>query len=359
MRRDDHAHRHLPSAVPQRHDLRSCAELAPYLARLGISHLYAAPIFEAEPGSTHGYDVVDNRVIDSSLGGDEAFQRMAAAFRAEGMGIVLDFVPNHMSASTYNPYWRDVLEWGEASDCAQFFDIDWSAPKLLVPALGSSYGAALGEGRFGLHFDARDGGMTFTYYGLKLPLTPTSYAQVLMRADGEDFAEWARRFAVATPQTSAELKAELAEAARDPATHRAIEQAMAAVAADADALHELHEMQIWRLTHWRAARETLTYRRFFEITDLVGMQEERPARPRRDACAAVRSGRSGQDRRHPARSHRWSRRSQSLSGAAAEDRRRGRPVLSRGREDLGAGGGAARRLAGRRHHRLRVHPRAR
>src|SRR5665648_113928 len=152
------------------------AKLAPYLARLGISHLYAAPIFQAEPGSTHGYDVVDNRVIDSSLGGDAGFERMVAAQRAEGIGIVLDFVPNHMSASTYNPYWRDVLEWGEASDCAQFFDIDWSASKLLVPALGTSYGRALEEGKFGLHFDARDGGMTFTYYDLKLPLTPTSYA---------------------------------------------------------------------------------------------------------------------------------------------------------------------------------------
>ncbi len=252
------------------------AKLAPYLARLGISHLYAAPIFEAEPGSTHGYDVVDNRAIDSSLGGEAGFERMAAALRAEGIGIVLDFVPNHMSASTFNPYWRDVLEWGEASDCAQFFDIDWGAPKLLVPALGTSYGQALEEGKFGLHFDAQDGGLTFTYYGLKLPLTPTSYAQVLMRAEGEAFAEWARRFAVATPQTSAELKAELAEAAADAATYRAIEQALSEVAADTEALHELHEMQIWRLTHWRAARETLTYRRFFEITDLVGIKEERP-----------------------------------------------------------------------------------
>lgn len=252
------------------------AELAPYLARLGVSHLYAAPIFEAEPGSTHGYDVVDNRVIDSSLGGDAGFDRMVEALRAEGIGIVLDFVPNHMSASTYNPYWRDVLEWGEASDCAQFFDIDWDAPKLLVPALGSSYGEALEERHFGLSFDARDGGLTFTYYELKLPLTPTSYAQVLMRANREDFAEWARRFAVATPQTSNELKLELAEAAKDEATQRAIEKALSEVAAEIEALHELHEMQVWRLTLWRAARETLTYRRFFEITDLVGIKEERP-----------------------------------------------------------------------------------
>ncbi len=252
------------------------AKLAPYLARLGISHLYASPIFQAEPGSTHGYDVVDNRVIDPSLGGDEGFERMVAAFRAVGIGVILDFVPNHMSASPRNPYWRDVLEWGEASDWAQLFDIDWSARKLLVPALGTSYGQALESGDFGLHFDARDGGLTFTYGQLKLPLTPPSYANVLARAQGELFSEWARRFAVTTAQTSAELKAELAAAAQDEDVRRAIGQALDDVVQDVGALHDLHEMQIWRLTHWRAARETLTYRRFFEIADLVGLKVEHP-----------------------------------------------------------------------------------
>ncbi len=252
------------------------AKLAPYLARLGISHLYASPIFQAEPGSTHGYDVVDNRLIDTSLGGDEGFERMVAAFRAVGIGIVLDFVPNHMSASPRNPYWRDVLEWGNASDCAQIFDIDWSAPKLLVPALATSYGQALESGAFGLNFDARDGGLTFTYGGLRLPLTPPSYANVLTRAQGEVFSEWARRFAVTTAQTSSELKAELAAAAQDVGVSRAIGQALGDVVQDVGALHDLHEMQIWRLTHWRAARETLTYRRFFEIADLVGLKVERP-----------------------------------------------------------------------------------
>jgi (1->4)-alpha-D-glucan 1-alpha-D-glucosylmutase len=224
----------------------SAAELAPYLARLGISHLYASPIFQAEPTSTHGYDVVDNRVIDPQLGGEGGFARMITALRAEGIGLILDFVPNHMSASTRNPYWRDVLEWGERSDYAQFFDIDWTAAKLLVPALASSYGQALERGDFGLHFDGRDSGLAFTYGGLKLPLTPTSYAQVLARAQGEEFAEWARRFAVATSETSADLKAELAGAARDSAARRAIEQSLADLTQDLGALHELHEMQVWR-----------------------------------------------------------------------------------------------------------------
>src|SRR5687768_14481407 len=90
------------------------AELAPYFARLGISHVYGSPIFQAEPGSTHGYDVTDTRAIDTSLGGEEGFARMVAAFQTQGIGFILDFVPNHMSASPRNPFWCHVLEWGQA-----------------------------------------------------------------------------------------------------------------------------------------------------------------------------------------------------------------------------------------------------
>ncbi|HSD93508.1 MAG TPA: malto-oligosyltrehalose synthase [Methyloceanibacter sp.] len=250
------------------------AGLAPYFASLGISHVYGSPIFQAEPGSTHGYDVTDPRAFDKSLGGEEDFARMEAAFRAEGLGLILDFVPNHMSASPRNPFWRDVLEWGQASEYAQFFDNDWSAPKLLVPALARSYGNVLEKGEFDLSFDEEDGGLTFTYGTLKLPLTPPSYGHVLMRGESEDFVELARRFAVATPETAPELKIELAAAARQPGFRKALDAAISALIENIDLLHELHEAQCWRLTHWRAARETLTYRRFFEIFDLVGIKVE-------------------------------------------------------------------------------------
>jgi (1->4)-alpha-D-glucan 1-alpha-D-glucosylmutase len=252
------------------------ADLAPYLARLGVSHIYGSPIFQAEPGSAHGYDVTDTRIIDASLGGDAGFAQMIAAFQAEGLGFIPDFVPNHMSASPRNPFWRDVLEWGQASEYAQFFDIDWSAPKLLVPTLATSYGKALERQKFDLNFDDKDGDITFVYDGLKLPLTPPSYGQVLFRVDSEDFAEWARRFAVATPDTASELKAELARATEDPTFQCVLGQAITSHAQDTAAMHELHEVQCWRLTHWRAARETLTYRRFFEISDLVGLKVENP-----------------------------------------------------------------------------------
>jgi (1->4)-alpha-D-glucan 1-alpha-D-glucosylmutase len=257
-------------------DLDRAAGLARYFARLGISHLYASPVFTAAPDSTHGYDVADFCAIDPAIGGIDGFKRLSAALKTEGLGLIVDFVPNHMGATTANPWWRDVLEWGADSDFREHFDINWSAPKLIVPALGEPYGEALANGRFGLAFDARAGGISLTYYDLRLPLTPPSYARILAGIDVEAFPELARRFAVARPETAAQLKEDLASLARDPAVGGMLDEALAATAADHAALHELHEAQIWRASYWRAAREDLTYRRFFEIADLVGVRVERP-----------------------------------------------------------------------------------
>lgn len=106
-------------------------ELVPYFKDLGISHLYASPIFTATSGSTHGYDVTDPNEIDPAIGGREGFDRMAAALKQAGMGLILDIVPNHMSTSLENLWWRDVIEHGSQSRYAHYFDIDWSRPLTL------------------------------------------------------------------------------------------------------------------------------------------------------------------------------------------------------------------------------------
>lgn len=252
------------------------AELAPYLAGLGISHLYGSPPFAAAPDSTHGYDVVDVTRLAPELGGDKGFKTLCRALKENGLGLIIDFVPNHMGASTHNPWWLNVLEWGAASAYAEHFDIDWTAPKLIIPALGANYGEELHSGAFGLSFDRSDGGISFCYGPMRLPLTPPSYAQLLSWIEGEHFAELARRFVVVAPAESHALKQDLADAcASSEATRQAVERVLAQTCTDLDAIHELHEAQVWRLAHWRAARETLTYRRFFEIADLVGLRVER------------------------------------------------------------------------------------
>ena len=137
------------------------AALAPYLARLGISHVYASPYLAARPGSAHGYDIIDHGHLNPDLGDPDAFRDMVAAFRRHGLGQVLDIVPNHMGVGgADNPWWLDVLEWGRDSDYAGWFDIDWAPDRrylhgqLLVPLLGDHYGVVLESGELVLRFDA-------------------------------------------------------------------------------------------------------------------------------------------------------------------------------------------------------------
>ena len=127
--------------------------LVPYLADLGISHLYASPITTARAGSTHGYDVVDPTTINPELGGEPAFRSLVAALRAHELGIIIDIVPNHMGvAGGGNPWWNDVLARGPASDHARVFDIDWRR-KLVLPILGDPLPTALAQGDITLERD--------------------------------------------------------------------------------------------------------------------------------------------------------------------------------------------------------------
>ncbi|MDR9890369.1 malto-oligosyltrehalose synthase [Pseudenterobacter timonensis] len=203
------------------------AALVPYMKSLGISHLYASPIFTAASGSTHGYDVVDPDEIDPAIGGREGFDRMSAALRQAGIGLILDIVPNHMSTSLENRWWRDVIKNGQNSPYARYFDIDWSRP-LTLPFLGDTFEAELEKGAITLARDPDDG-LVFDYYETRYPLNPESVA-------GQEEA------LLANP--------------------------------DVDTLTRLHEAQSWRLMSWREAPKQLSWRRFFEITGLVGVRVE-------------------------------------------------------------------------------------
>lgn len=216
---------------------REAAQIVPYLTELGISHLYASPVFTAAPGSTHGYDVADHQEFDPVLGGEEGFAVLAQALKQHGLGLIVDIVPNHMAVSSANPWWRDVLKHGRDSAFARHFDIDWDAPKLLLPILGEPYGEALSEGKLELRVETDTGEPAFCYYDLSLPLSPASLSLIVGEREG-------------------------------------LEKVIAAVNADKDRLHRLHEAQAWRLAYWRLAREALTYRRFFEISDLIGVRVE-------------------------------------------------------------------------------------
>lgn len=272
------------------------AKIAPYLARLGVSHVYASPYLKARPGSLHGYDIVAHDQLNPELGDQAAFERMVAAFQEQGLKQILDFVPNHMGVGgADNPLWLDVLEWGPESRYAGWFDIDWESDrrylheKLLVPFLGEQYGVELESGKLVLKFDQDNGEFAVWAYDThKLPICPLHYSLILGDADpdlenlGDDFSalqEWKPqvvRRAGELKQALATLIAVSSDARR--ALHAGLVRLNAAYSTEAPRpeLNALIQQQYWRATHFRVAADDINYRRFFNINDLAGLRVELP-----------------------------------------------------------------------------------
>jgi (1->4)-alpha-D-glucan 1-alpha-D-glucosylmutase len=284
---------------------RDAAALVPYLHRLGISHVYCSPFLRARAGSSHGYDIVDHRQLNPEIGTREDFDRFVQALAAHGMGQMMDVVPNHMGVmGADNAWWLDVLENGQASAYARFFDIDWQPPhahlrhKVLVPVLGDHYGKCLDRGELELAFDAGRGTFAVRYFQHLFPLGPRSYAGVLDRAAQslpETAGDLAARLGAlasafaalphrddTTPGTAALrqtgqalCKRQLADLCRESgAVAEAVCAAARALNDDGDAMHELLEQQAYRLAFWRVASDEINYRRFFDINDLAALRIE-------------------------------------------------------------------------------------
>lgn len=272
------------------------AALAPYLKQLGISHLYASPFLKARPGSTHGYDIIDHGQLNPELGGEEAFARLSDALKKHDLGLILDFVPNHMGVGhADNAWWLDVLEWGKDSPYAQAFDIDWDAvpfrhnPGVLLPILGKPYGEALQSGEIELKYDAGTGSFAAWYYANKLPINPQRYNEIIrtavIAADAAQDAGGKELLALA--DRSRDLKTPsyreapaFKEALRSIAGGATIiERGLdAAYRGDDEAgraqLHRLLERQNYRIAYWRVAFAAVNYRRFFDINELAGLRVE-------------------------------------------------------------------------------------
>jgi (1->4)-alpha-D-glucan 1-alpha-D-glucosylmutase len=271
------------------------AALAPYLADLGISHVYCSPYLKARPGSTHGYDIVSHTELNPDLGDLGSFDRMVEAFRRNDLGQILDFVPNHMGVGgADNPWWLDVLEWGRDSAFSGWFDIDWEADhfspraRLLVPFLGEQYGTALESGALELKFDADTGAFAvWAYHNHKLPICPLNYDIILrdghpaLERLGDAFTHLSMRDPFASRAQA--LKRELAELVRgDPAIAHALALELARFKCEVGVVQEwapldsLIAKQHWRLAHFRVAGDEINYRRFFDVNDLARVRMELP-----------------------------------------------------------------------------------
>jgi (1->4)-alpha-D-glucan 1-alpha-D-glucosylmutase len=273
------------------------AEVVPYLKQLGVTHLYASPFMKARKGSTHGYDIVDHTELNPELGGEAGFARLSEALRHHDLGLILDFVPNHMGVHfADNPWWLDVLEWGPASPHAASFDIDWdqlpyrSRGGVLLPILGSSYGQSLERGEIELRYDAKEGSFSCWYFDHRLPIAPDRYGEVLRvivkEAEAEtsdpgkhilDVASRYKGLRHPNRDEAPALKAELrniAGASDVIARGLAAYRTGAGRAAQTLALHHLLERQHYKLGHWRLASSDINYRRFFDINTLAGLRVE-------------------------------------------------------------------------------------
>ncbi|HVS54599.1 MAG TPA: malto-oligosyltrehalose synthase [Opitutaceae bacterium] len=286
----------------------AAAEIVPYLRALGVSHCYCSPVLMSAPGSTHGYDVNDYHRIDTELGGPEGFAALATTVRANRMGILLDFVPNHMGIEgSQNRWWQDVLECGPRSPHADFFDVDWrdpyrggEPPRVLVPILADHYGVVLEAGRLAL--ECANGTFALRYEGMRFPVSPATASKLLAgAAEQPGCAEPARRelraladafHALASPERGdrpieraprLELKQRLAKLTQASAEARdAIARELDRINGHAgeprsfDELDGLIGEQSYRLAHWKTGAHEVNYRRFFAIDTLIGLRMENP-----------------------------------------------------------------------------------
>jgi (1->4)-alpha-D-glucan 1-alpha-D-glucosylmutase len=278
-------------------DFDAAAAVLPYLKALGITHVYASPFMKARKGSTHGYDIVDHTKLNPELGGEEGFERLSQALKAHDLGLILDFVPNHVGVHfADNPWWLDVLEWGPASPHAVSFDIDWdilpyrARAGVLLPIIGSSYGEALEKGEIELRYDPGEGSFSAWYFEHRLPIAPERYSEILRNiikeAGAEDgdagqrILELASRYKGLRHPNRKEAPAFKAELQRIAGSAEIITRGLEAFRAGPDrpsqtlALHHLLERQHYRLGHWRLASSDINYRRFFDINTLAGLRVE-------------------------------------------------------------------------------------
>jgi len=289
-------------------------EIVPYLAALGISHCYISPCLKARPGSMHGYDIVDHGSLNPEIGSIEDFDGFVATLHEHNMGLILDIVPNHMGVmGSDNAWWLDVLENGEASTNACFFDIDWRPlkdelhGKVLVPVLHDHYGVVLESGELKLVFHPERGEFDISYRNHRFPVNPRVYPRILQHAarklgakpgeqdlDVLEFQSLITSFghlparqevssdgAIERNRDKEIHKRRLAEVcARAPEVAAAINEAVYFIngastdPASFEELHELIKVQAFRLANWRVAADDINYRRFFDTNDLAGLCTE-------------------------------------------------------------------------------------
>lgn len=281
-------------------------EIVPYLADLGLSDIYASPIFKARKGSAHGYDVVDPNQLNPDLGGEEGFEALVKMAQKHGIGWLQDIIPNHMAFDYENGMLMDVLENGPDSKYFRFFDMEWDHPyetirgRLLAPFLGRFGGECLEDEEIQTTYG--EAGLTLVYYDLRFPLKIESYLTVfthrletLRRQLGSDHPDFVKLLGVLyglkTLPTGEQpderydqirfIKRVLWELyAKNHEIRGFIDENISIFNGEKgnpdsfNLLDALLAEQFFRLSFWKVATEEINYRRFFNINELICLRVE-------------------------------------------------------------------------------------
>ena len=279
-------------------------KIIPYLSELGISDLYASPIFKARAGSTHGYDVVDPSQLNPELGTSEDFASLADEIKRRDMGWIQDIVPNHMAFDSQNAWLMDVLENGTNSEAFDYFDIEWEHPyedfkgRLLAPMLGNFYGQCLENGEIQLQYD--ESGLSVNYYSLKLPVRIESYARFLTsnlgqltRALGRQHPDFIKLLGILYLLKNAPVEPKGKERydeiafvkgllwelyTQNPQVKEFIDSNIKFFNGEKgnpesfNPLDSLLSEQFYRLSFWKVGAEEINYRRFFTVNELISVK---------------------------------------------------------------------------------------
>ena len=296
-----------------------------YLRELGISDIYASPIFHSRSGSMHGYDIVDPNRLNPELGSEQEFESLIDHARRHDLGWLQDIVPNHMAYDGQNQMLMDVLENGEASQFKDYFDIDWNHPyenlkaKILAPFLGEFYGDCLEKGEITLHFG--QDGIRVRYHEMSFPLNIESYGDVLAQnlarlrkrcgagdldlikllgvlyalksiAPKEESGERTDQI-VFIKQMLWELYSGNAEIQEFIDSNIKRFNGIPGRPETFNLLDGLLAQQWYRLSFWKVAAEELDYRRFFNINELISLRVEEEKVFHHTHALAVKLAREG------------------------------------------------------------------
>ncbi|MBS7563685.1 malto-oligosyltrehalose synthase [Mucilaginibacter sp. Bleaf8] len=254
-----------------------------YLQKLGVSTVYASPVFEATPGSTHGYDGVNPHLINPEIGTEKQLKAISARLKENNIGWLQDIVPNHMGFHQNNPWLMDLLEKGKQSLYASFFDAAWTSPlfkdePLMVPFLGNSLEEAINNNEIKVAYDAQQG-LVLQYYDNIYPVNPNTYGTILQtetqvpeelqalitKLPGLNNVQETGKYAVQWTG----WKQKLIKALKVDDTNNYLTQRLSAINADKVLLLQLANQQAYRLCSWQETDQSINFRRFFTVNSLI------------------------------------------------------------------------------------------